>query len=324
MLLFLLRRLLGTVLLVLAVGSAVFILIDLAPGDAVTVGDLGRSPEEIRQEREYLGLDRPLPVRYASWLSHIVRLDAGESVHFRQPAGPIVRSRALNTAVLAVASFAIALVVGIGISIAAARRPGGVAAFVSRNLSLVGLSIPPFVTSLLLLWVAAKTGWLPAGGMPVLDVDRGLLRWLVDVAWHLTLPALALALPVAAMLERVQTQALAEALASPAVQAARARGVPETLIVGRHAWRLSLKPVAAVAGLVFGGLLSGSFAVEFVTAWPGLGLLTVDALLAQDLNLVAACAIAGAVVLSIGVLLADLVAAWSDPRIRLQWSEGRG
>jgi peptide/nickel transport system permease protein len=140
---------------------------------------------------------------------------------------------------------------------------------------------------------------------------------LADVLWHLPLPVAALALPLAATFERLQAQALTEALDQPAILAARARGIPEPTIVRRHAWRLALKPVAAVAGLVFGALLSGSFVVEMVTAWPGLGRLTYDALLHRDLELVAGCAAAGALVLSVGLLLADMAIAWSDPRVRV-------
>jgi peptide/nickel transport system permease protein len=132
------------------------------------------------------------------------------------------------------------------------------------------------------------------------------------------LPVAALALPLAATFERLQAQALTEALEQPAIIAARARGIPESVIVRRHAWRLALKPVAGVAGLAFGALLSGSFVVEIVTAWPGLGRLTYDALLHRDLELVAGCAAAGTLVLSIGLLLADAVIAWSDPRVRVQ------
>jgi peptide/nickel transport system permease protein len=171
-----------------------------------------------------------------------------------------------------------------------------------------------------------RTHWLPAGGMTSAAGATGA-AYLLDLAWHLPLPVLALALPLAATFERLQAQALGEALAEPSVMAARARGIPESRILRRHAWRLSVKPVAAVAGLAFGALLSGSFVVELVTAWPGLGRLTYDALRHRDLDLVAGCAAAGTLVLSIGLLAADLVIAWSDPRVRAgeagQWRGAR-
>jgi len=145
--------------------------------------------------------------------------------------------------------------------------------------------------------------------------DLNGLPWLLDVLRHLPLPVLALALPLAGTFERLQAQALASALTEPWVSAARARGIPESFVLRRHAWRLALKPVAAIGGLAFGALLSGSFVVEMVTAWPGLGRLTYDALMHRDLTLVAGCAAAGTVLLAVGLFAADALIAWSDPRV---------
>ena len=178
------------------------------------------------------------------------------------------------------------------------------------------MSIPPFVGALALVLVAARTGWLPAGGMTS-GADLTGAAWLADVLWHLPLPALALALPLAATFERQQSTALAEALATPAVQAARARGVGEGQIVRRHAWRLSLKPVLALGGLAMAALLGGAFVVETIAAWPGLGRLTYDALRARDIPLVAGCALAGSTVLAIGLFVSDVLTAWADPRVRV-------
>ena len=317
MIAFVLRRTVGAVLLVLAVSSAAFVLTRLAPGDAAEFRlGLGASQEAIARARREAGLDRPLGAQYVEWLRRLATFDAGRSVLYNRPVGPLVRERARNTALLAACALSVALATGIGLALATASRPRTVAARAVRAGSLVCVSLPPFITSLALVWVAARTGWFPAGGLPPAAADGSLAAWLVSLAWHLPLPALALAIPLAGTFERVQGQALAEALGSPAVQAARARGYSPAAIVRRHAWRLSIKPVAALGGLAFGALLSGSFAVEMVTAWPGLGRLTFDALRARDLDLVAGCATAGALVLSAGLLLADLVAAWSDPRVR--------
>lgn len=320
---FLLRRVLAAGCLVIGVSSVAFLLTALAPGDTIVV--LGANPGDVAKARAAAGLDRPLATQYVDWLRGLVMLDAGSSLGLRRPVAGLVRERAWNTALLAFSAFGLALVTGLGLALATAGRPRAPAARIVRTGSLVCLSLPPFITSLVLVWLAASTGWLPAGGLPPAPASSGPLAWLVSLAWHLPLPALALALPLAATFERVQAQALAEALASPAVQAARARGVPPHVIVHRHAWRLSLKPVAAVGGLAFGSLLSGSFAVEMVTSWPGLGRLTLDALRMRDLQLVAGCATAGTIVLSLGLLASDLVTAWSDPRVRLTSSpEGQG
>jgi ABC-type dipeptide/oligopeptide/nickel transport system permease component len=134
---------------------------------------------------------------------------------------------------------------------------------------------------------------------------------------HFVVPTLALAFPVAATLERLQSQSIAEALNRPAVAAARARGIPARRVVWHHAWRQSLGPVLAVYGVIVGSLFSGSFAVEIVTSWPGLAELMRQALVARDTNLVAGCAAAGASFLAAGVLAADVAHALLDPRVTL-------
>jgi peptide/nickel transport system permease protein len=188
---------------------------------------------------------------------------------------------------------------------------------VVRTLSLVLLSVPPFVGALVLVVIAARTGWFPLGGMTS-SSDLAGLAWLTDVLWHLPVPALALALPLAATFERQQATSLAEALALPAVQNARAKGVPAGRVVFAHAWRLSLTPVAALGGLALAALLGGAFVVETIAAWPGLGRLIYDALHARDMTLVAGCAVAGSAMLALGIFLSDVLVAWLDPRVRAQ------
>ena len=136
----------------------------------------------------------------------------------------------------------------------------------------------------------------------------------MDLLRHLIVPAAALALPMAAMFERLQSQAMADAVSEPFIQAARARGVPWPRIVWRDGLKAAARPIAAVYGLVVGTLLSGSFVVEVITAWPGLGRLMLDALRARDVYLVAGCAGAGAIFLAAGTLVSDAALAWVDPR----------
>jgi peptide/nickel transport system permease protein len=203
--------------------------------------------------------------------------------------------------------------------------PLGVVAGSRRNLvsaliksgSVVALSLPSLVSSLLLVFVAARTGWLPTGGMTALDPGSG--GWfasLVDLARHLVLPAAAVALPLAATIERLQARAMSDTLREPFVVAALARGVPASRVLWRSALRPALRPVTAIYGLIFGSLLSGSFVVEIVTSWPGLGRLMFDALRSRDLYLVAGCAAAGGVFLALGGLLSDIALASVDPRLR--------
>lgn len=306
---FLIRRFLFACLLVLLVSSASLWLIAAAPGDHLSGFDV--NPEIAAAERARLGLDRPIAVQYARWLAKAVTLDLGQSLKYDRPVEDLLGERAGNTAVLGGAALVFATLLGIPIGIFTGSRRGVLSAFV-RSISTVLVSIPPLVTSFILLLFAAQTRWLPVGGFGALAAGgvRG-----TEFALYLVLPCLALALPMAAALERLQSQAMREALAEPTVQAARARGCSNARIVWRHALRLSLKPVVALYGVFVGTLLSGSFAVEIVMSWPGLGALMYEALVARDLYLVAGCAAAGAAFLAAGVLIADIALAALDPRI---------
>ncbi len=317
MLSFLARRAAFAVLLVFVVSSSALVLTRLAPGDATSelVGS-GISAETIAAERARLGLDRPLVAQYVDWLGRVARFDFGTSVMYGRPVGALVAERAGHTALLAATALVAATLVGVPLGVVAGSRRGAVARLI-RGLSVILLSLPSLVSSLLLVFVAARTGWLPTGGMSSLDATAaGWVAALGDLARHLVVPAAALALPLMATLERLQARATADVLGEPYVIAARARGVPERRIIWRSTFKPALRPVVSVYGLIVGSLLSGSFVVEIVTAWPGLGRLMYDALRSRDLYLVAGCAAAGGLFLALGSLLSDLLLAALDPRLR--------
>jgi peptide/nickel transport system permease protein len=214
---------------------------------------------------------------------------------------------------LAVTALAVATLLGLPLGIISGSRRKGVVPAVVRAGSLILLSMPPLLTSLVLVFAAARTGWFPIGGMrSATSVSPGLL----DILKHMVVPVLALALPIAATFERLQAQAISETVDQPYVLAALARGVSRRRVVWRDALKAALGPVASVYGLVIGSLLSGSFAVEMITAWPGLGRLMLDALRARDVYLVAGCAAAGSVFLAFGTLVSDAALALVDPRAR--------
>jgi peptide/nickel transport system permease protein len=298
---FLLRRGLAALILVFAVTSGALLLAQLAPGDYTAA--IGRSPEEIAAERARLGLDRPVLEQYTRWLRRTLTLDLGESFQYQRPVTELVAGAARNTAILASCALIVATVLGIPWGVVTGTRTG-VTAAVLRGLSLVVLSVPPLISSLVMLTIAARTGWLPVSGMGGIS--------------HLVVPTLALALPVAALLERLQSKAMTDSMQRPSTAAARARGIPEARVVWRHGWRQSLAPVLGIYGAIVGSLFSGSFAVEAVTAWPGLGATMRQALMARDTYLVAGCAAAGAAFLAAGILAADVVHAFADPRITLE------
>lgn len=312
---YLVRRLMAALLLVFLVTSGAFLLARLAPGDVTAdLFGTGASAATVARERARLGLDRPVLLHYVEWAGRLARFDLGTSLLYQRPVGELVRERAANTAVLALLALAAGTLLGLPLGVWTGSRPEGALAGLIRAASLVALSLPPLLTSLLLVFFAARTGWVPLGGPA--EVGGGLLSRFSALAWHAALPAAALAIPLAATLERLQARALADTLSEPYVLAAAAWGVPRTRILWRHALPVSLKPVAVLYGILVGHLLSGSFAVELVTAWPGLGRLTYDAMRARDVYLVAGCAAAGSLVLAVGALVSDLLIAALDPRVR--------
>lgn len=308
---FVVRRALGGLVFALVVASLSLVLARLAPGDASTVADM--PPEERAALRAELGLDQPLLTQYGHWLVGLTRFDLGHSSHFNRPVSDLVGERARNTAVLALASLVVASLIGIPLGRFTGAGHGPLARVV-RVASVAVLSVPPLLSALLLVFLAAETGWLPVGGM----TSGGLAgtAWLVDFAWHLPVPVLALALPLAATLERVQSRAMAEAVDRPFVDASRARGLARDRSLRVHAWPVSLTPVLGVYGVLIGALFSGSFIVEMITSWPGLGQLLYTGLMARDVWLVAGCGATGALWLAVGTTLADVVHAVVDPRLR--------
>jgi len=295
---FVLRRFVTAVLFVIVVSSAALILGRLAPADDGGFGTV-QNPVAIAENRAAAGLDRPLLVQLRDWVLGLAVLDLGKSSVYKQPVRALVIERAGATAQLGAVALLLATLIGVPCGILTGARPGGALSWLISPISIALIACPPIVGALGLLVVAISTGWLSAA------------------PGSLALPAIALALPIAAMLERLQSQATTEAIASPELTAAAARGVPPARLVWVHAARQSLRPVLGVYGLVIGSLFSGSLAVEKIASWPGLGQLMFDALVARDLFLVAGCALAGAVFIAAGNFAADVLRAVADPRVRL-------
>ncbi len=294
---YLARRCLAALLFVVVVSTAAFVLARLAPGDETTADLMaGVDARTIALKRERLGLDDPLAVQVGRWLGGLARLDLGESSYFHRPVGALVVERGLNTARLAAVALLLATLVGLPLGVWTGARPRSALSRCAVPISLALVACPPLVAALGLVFLAVSTGWLSIAPGKVL------------------VPALALGLPIAATLERLQAQATADAMQSPDLLAAAARGIPPSRLLWRHAGRQALRPVLGVYGIVLGSLFSGSLAVELVTAWPGLGRLLYDAVVSSDVSLVAGCVVAGAISLALGNLVADLARAVVDPR----------
>ncbi len=298
---FFIRRFVFAVVLVFGVASASFLLVHLAPGDFYTELGPDTNRASLDAERHAAGMDRPFLQQYAVWLGHAARGDFGRSLKFQRPVTDLLGERTRNTALLGTVALLLATGLGIPLGVFTGSRRGGILPSVVRACSMVLLAVPPLVGALALMAIASRTGLLAPPGAN---------------AANLVVPALALALPLAAVVERLQSQAIRDALGERYLQAAIARGVPRDRVIWVHALRGSLGAVAGVYGVVAGTLLSGSFITEIIADWPGLGLLMADGLRSRDIFLVSGCAAAVSLLLAVAILLSDLLHAWADPRVR--------
>ena len=317
---FVLKRLLHMIPLLLGVSLLTFLLMSLAPGDFYT--SLSQNPQisqdTILKLKAQYHLDQPWYVQYFYWFKSVMHGDFGYSMAYKIPAASLIFGRLWNTFLLSFFGMILAWGVAVPLGIWAAVRKD---TWVDRGCSLVafvGLSVPDVLLSLLALWFAAATGLFPVGGAqsPVYDLLTPLQQFW-DRAHHLILPALVLAAADMAGIMRQMRSNLLDTLRAEYVTAARARGLGEGWVVYKHAVRNAINPLLTIFGYSLAALLSGAFIVENIMAWPGLGRLTMEAFFAKDSYLVVDCVVMATALLVIGNFVADLLLAWSDPRIRL-------
>jgi peptide/nickel transport system permease protein len=317
---FAIRRLGAALLTVFLVVSITFLLAHLAPGEPL-LGEPERAladPVRAARMRAEFGLDQPMAAQYGRYVANAMRGNLGESFMMRRPVGALVRERLPRTALLAFTSLLLAFAAGIAVAVIQARRPGSWSDALLSGATLTFHSMPSFWLGLVLLVLFAQwLGWLPVSGMTTaVEHDAmGFGARMMDVARHLVLPALTLALVQTAEIARFQRGALVDAMGSGFVRAARARGAGERVVLLRHALRAALGPVIVLAGMSVPALLAGAVLVESVFGWPGMGRLTQEAILARDYNVILAAAIVSGVLVALGNLAADLAVRALDPRV---------
>ena len=308
-------------LLLARVSLLSFVLVELAPGDyfAEMRLDPRISEATVHALRARYGLDRPLPERYGRWLASLAKGELGYSFAYGQPVGPLLWPRLRNTLLLTVTATALAWLLAVPLGTWWATRRRGPADAALTGLTAMLLALPDLVLVLGLLLLAVRTGWFPTGGMVSLGHEQ--MPWgarVKDVAFHLVLPVAALVLGIVPALVRYVRASVADALGAPFVRAARAHGIPERRVLFRHALPAAANPLVSLFGLSLAGLLSMSLLVEVVMSWPGLGPLFLEAILARDFHLVLGPVLASTFLLLGGNLLADLLLAATDPRIRTE------
>ena len=319
MLAYISRRLVHMVPLLLGISLISFIIIQLAPGDFLTQQALNPqvSAERIAQERARFGLDKPVYVQYFIWLKNALRLDFGHSFSYRVPVFRLIGARLFNTFILSLSAMIFTWILSIPLGIISAIKQYSWVDKLLTFLAFLGLAIPNFFFALLLLFMAMRTGWFPVGGMYSINYQSlSLAGKIGDRLYHLILPTIVLGTSGMAGLMRQMRGNLLDYLKADFVTTARAKGLSERVVVWKHAVRNAINPIITIFGLSLPGLLSGAALTEIVMAWPGLGRLMLEAVLAQDLYLVMGSLIMGSVLLILGNLVADLLLAWVDPRIR--------
>jgi peptide/nickel transport system permease protein len=302
----------------LGITLAVYVIVNLAPGDPVdalvnpeAVAALG--PDFREQQREALGLNQPIMVRYAIWLRETAHGNLGFSFMDRQPIAAKIGERLLPTLALMLSAQILALVIAVPLGVLSAVKQYSVIDYGATVLGFAAISIPAFFLSLAGIYVfALKIPILPAAGM----VTVGQPWSVSDFLWHLVLPALVLGLAEAAALIRYTRSSMLEVIRQDYVRAARAKGLRESAVIYQHALRNALIPLVTVVALGLPRLFGGAVIVEAVFAWPGIGSLALTAFLARDYPVIMAINLITAVTILLSNLFADTVYAVIDPRIK--------
>ncbi|WP_029521480.1 ABC transporter permease [Persephonella sp. IF05-L8] len=325
MFLYIVKRLIQMIPLVIGITFISFIIIQMAPGDYLDQLRMNPqiSKETLKELEKAYGLDQPILVQYFKWLMNALKFDLGYSFSYHVPVIELIKERIGNTLFLSITSALLAWLLAIPLGIWAALNPNRWIDKFIQLFSFTFMSIPNFFLAFLLLFVAVKTGLFPTGGATSPDYDQlSLTGKIIDRLWHVSLPAFVLAIGSLAGLVRLVRSAMIEALHSEYVMFARAKGLPEKQVIFRHALRNALNPFITLLGFEIANLLSGAALIEIIVNWPGMGMLMLDAVLSQDLYLVMGGLYIGAIMLIIGNLIADILLAKLDPRVRQREVEG--
>ncbi len=315
---YLLRRIAITIPVLIGITIATYVIVNLAPGDPVTAlispeaaASLG--PDWVAEQREQLGLNKPLPVRYAIWMRELVRGNLGYSTQDRQPVGHKIWLRVGPTLRLMGSALLLSLLISLPVGILSALKQYSLLDYIVTVLGFAAVAIPSFFLGLAGIFIfSIKLGWLPTANMNTVGKSVTVL----DSIRHLILPATVLGLAEAAPLIRYIRSSMLEVVRHEYVTVARSKGLPERVVIYRHALRNALIPVVTVVALRLPILLGGTIIVETIFAWPGMGQLAITAVQARDYPVIMAINLIAATMILTSNLTADILYAVIDPRIR--------
>lgn len=312
MLRYLIRRVLAAIPVLLVVAVFVFLLLRLTPGDpaAIMAGDMA-TPEQLREIREAMGLNEPIPVQFVTWIGLVLQGEFGQSLISRTPVLTLIGQRLEPTVSLALVCMTLTILVAVPMGVIAAWKHGSLTDSLVMAASVLGFSVPVFVTGYILIQLFAIE-------LPILPVQgfRSVFQGLGPFLAHITLPALTLASIYIALIARMTRASMLNVLGEDYVRTARAKGLPENTVLFRHALRNAAVPILTVIGTGFALMISGVVVTESVFNLPGLGRLTVDAILARDYPVIQALILLTAAIYVVVNLVIDLSYALLDPRIR--------
>ena len=302
---YIVRRLIGTVFTLLGVSIIVFMLLHLTGDPVALILPLEATQEEIDLVRKELGLDRPLIVQYFYFITDALRGDFGNSIRGGQPALDLVLDRIPATIQLTFVAMFISLAISIPLGIISAVKRNSLVDYINRVFCVLGIGTPIYWSGMMLiLFFSIYLGWLPSSG--------------TGTIWHLVLPATALGLEQVARTSRLMRSSMLEVLGEDYLRTARAKGLNEGVVIRRHALKNAMIPVVTVTALQLGQLLGGAVVTESIFAWPGLGRLVLQAVYARDYPVVQVATLIFAVSFCVINLLADILIAYINPRVRFE------
>ncbi len=320
MLRFIIKRLLISIPVLLAVTVITFILIHKAPGDPADMMMNPRTrPEDRARIRRNLGLDRPLHVQYGIWLKNLVtKGDMGYSLVDGKPVAEAIMERLPATLILMGTAYTLSLLIAIPLGVTAALRKNSIYDHILTFFSFFGLSVPSFWLALLVIYLfTSRLGWFPSVGMSSVE-GVGPLAMAANVSWHMFLPVMVLTFRNIAGWTRYLRSSMIEVLNEDYIRTARALGIPEKEIIYRYALKPAFLPMITLIGLSIPEIAAGSFVIEFLFGWPGIGRLGIEAMARRDYSIMMGDILIASILIILANLLADILYGWADPRIRVK------
>ncbi|WML56014.1 ABC transporter permease [Neobacillus sp. PS2-9] len=315
---YLIKRLLQSIPILIGISIMTFAIMQLAPGNPMqTMIDPKISAEEIERAQENLGLNDSLPVQYFNWITQILQGNLGYTIKTGQPVGQLILERLPATLLLTGTAFIIAFVFGVPLGVYSATKRNKLPDYVLTVMSFIGISIPSFFFGLGMIFIfALKLGWLPTSGMVTIGADYTGFALFMDYFKHVIMPALVLALPTVAVVMRFTRSSMLEVLNQEFIRTADSKGLSKAKVYLKHALRNALIPVITIFGLSIPFLFGGAYITEHIFNWPGMGSLGIQSIVAREYPVIMALNLFTSILVMTGNLLADVMYAWADPRIR--------